>query len=383
MVPRLSGGALGCLFLTCPVNCWQCPSNTTQSYGVYLAHYLANDLFPSATPIDYAFVGGLNFGMAMLVAPFVTILARKYTFRPVMILGALLQIASLLLASIASNIWHLYLTQGAMLGVAVGFAYVPSVAILSQWFEKKRSVASGIAAAGSGVGGILYSFTTQPMIEKLGLTWALRITGLTSGTMVIIAAILMRSRNHQIQPRQHGFATRLLKRYDVGLLLAWSFVSLLGYIILLFSLSDFALSPQGLGLPALRAANITGYVNLGTALGRPLIGLLSDRFGRLEVAGGMTATCALATFTLWIPSTLAGEGLLIVFAIIAGATLGVFWVTIGPLCAEIAGLVELPSLLSLAWLVIVVPCTCEYSPSWSSSRFASHIWCSREFVDID
>ena len=57
---------------------------------------------------------------------------------------------------------------------------------------------------------------------------------------------------------------------------------------------------------------------------------------------------------------------MIFFALICGATLGVFWVTIGPLCAEIAGLVELPSLLSLSWMVVVLPCTCGFR-SWTSS----------------
>lgn len=341
-------------------------SNNLQSYGVYLAYYLSTNLYPSARPLDYAFLGGLNFGLAMFSAPFITILARKFTFRPVMIAGAIIQTLALCLASLSTEIWHLYLTQGALLGIGVGFAYVPSVAILSQWFEKNRSIASGIAAAGSGLGGVLYSFVTQPMIDKIGLPWTLRVTGLTSGTMLVIAAILMKSRNKHIQPRQHGFPVRLLKRYDVNLLLGWSFISMLGYIVLLFSLSDFARSSTGLALSPKSAANITAFLNLGTALGRPCIGLLSDRFGRLEVAGTITAVCALSVFVLWIPSTIAGEGLMIFFALICGATLGVFWVTIGPLCAEIAGLVELPSLLSLSWLVVVLPCTCEFR-SWAGS----------------
>jgi len=294
----------------------------------------------------------------MLVAPLVTILVRLYGFRPVMLLGAFFQTASLLAASFATHTWHLYLSQGALLGIGVGFAYVPSVAILSQWFERKRSVASGIAAAGSGVGGVIFSFAMQPMIDNISFAWSLRIIAVVSGTMVAIAALLMRSRNHHIQPRQHGFATRLLGQYQVLLLLSWSFVSLLGYIVLLFSLSDYARSPGGLGLSAQKAANITGFVNLGTAIGRPLIGVMSDRFGRLEVAGGLTFVVAASVFAVWMPATVGGEGVMIFFALVSGATLGVFWVTIGPLCVEIAGLVELPSLLSLAWLVIVIPCTC-------------------------
>lgn len=43
--------------------------------------------------------------------------------------------------------------------------------------------------------------------------------------------------------------------------------------------------------------------------------------------------------------------------IVDGAILGVFWVAIGPICTEVVGLGELPSMLSLAWLVIVLPTT--------------------------
>jgi MFS family permease len=99
--------------------------------------------------------------MAMISAPLITILCRHFTPNLVMILGALFQGAGLIAASFASQMWHLYLSQGALVGVGVGCAYVPTVAILSQWFEGKRSLASGIAAAGSGVGGVLFSFTTQ------------------------------------------------------------------------------------------------------------------------------------------------------------------------------------------------------------------------------
>jgi len=68
----------------------------------------------------------------------------------VMVLGAIMPGGGFAAASFASQIWHLYLSQGALVGIGVGFAYVPTVAILSQWFEEKRSLASGIAATGSG-----------------------------------------------------------------------------------------------------------------------------------------------------------------------------------------------------------------------------------------
>ena len=38
-------------------------------------------------------------------------------------------------------------------------------------------------------------------------------------------------------------------------------------------------------------------------------------------------------------------------------TLTVYWTCVGPLCAEIAGLKEVPSFLSLHWLTVVLPTT--------------------------
>lgn len=208
---------------------------------------------------------------------------------------------------------------------------------------------------------MLFSFATQPLIDRFSLAWALRITALVSGSMLLVAALLLRTRNAEIQPRQHGFAVSLLARYEVVLLLAWAFASVVGYSVLLFSMSAFA---RGIGIGARRAADVTGLVNVGTAVGRPLVGVLSDRLGRIEVAGVVTAVCGLSVFAVWVPAT--GEALLMVFAIVAGATLGTFWVAIGPLCVEVVGLVELPALLSLAWMVIVVPCTSEFVCSLTS-----------------
>jgi len=239
-----------------------------------------------------------------------------------------------------------------LVGLGVGFTYIPSIAILSQWFSRRRSLANGISAAGSGIGGLLFSFMVRAAISNISLAWSLRITGLVSGFMNILATVAIRSRNHIIQPKQHPFDTDLLRRYDVILILAWAFVSMLGYITLLFSMSNFASS---IGLDNSQATTVTALLNLGTALGRPFIRIISDYCGRIESSGFITLLCAISVFAIWIPAT--SYGVTIIFVIVNGAILGVFWVTIGPICTEVVGLGELPSMLSLAWLVIVLPTT--------------------------
>ncbi|KAI9762440.1 MAG: hypothetical protein M4579_000416 [Chaenotheca gracillima] len=257
----------------------------------------------------------------MVAAPFVTIIARKFNTRLPMMIGITLLAVGYISASFAGRIWQLYLSQGVLIGLGVGFTYVPSIAIISQWFEKKRSLANGISAAGSGIGGLIYSFAADSIIRNISVAWSFRITALTCCSMLFIAAILMKSRNEAVQPFQRGFDVGLLRRTDVILLLAWAFCSMLGYIVLLYSLPDFA---RSIGLSDNQAATINALLNLGTALGRPVIGITSDRYGRFKIASLLTLTCGLACFAIWLPSTVYGP--LILFSLISGAILGVFWV---------------------------------------------------------
>ena len=237
-----------------------------------------------------------------------------------MITGAILISAGFISASFAHEIWQLFLSQGVLVGFGVGFVSIPSIATLPQWFDKKRSLANGIGSAGSGIGGLIFSFGTQAMIDSISLAWSLRITGIIVGIMNLIAALTIRNRNKAIKPPQRGFDTKLLRRYDVLLLLAWGFISMLGYTTLLFSLSDFA---RSIGLSASQASSITAFLNLGTAIGRPLIGVVSDRYGRLETAGIITLVCGVTCFAIWLPAR--SYGVTIFFAIVVGAILGVFW----------------------------------------------------------
>lgn len=257
----------------------------------------------------------------MLSAPIVTVLARKYGTRMPMFIGVCSISAGFIAASFATKTWQLYISQGVMIGIGIGFLFIPSLAILPQWFLKRRSLANGITGAGSGVGGILFSLSTAAMIDRLSLQWSLRITGIMVFIMNGLATILIRDRNKVIQPQQHPFDTKLLRRCDIWLLLVWIFTSMLAYTSLLYSLPDFALS---IGLSDSQAVNLAIMLNLGMAVLRPFIGCLCDRYGRVLVPGILTLACGLASFAIWLPANSFGVAAL--FAIISGGIVGIFWV---------------------------------------------------------
>ncbi|MCJ1382172.1 hypothetical protein MMC17_005284 [Xylographa soralifera] len=328
------------------------------SYGVFLSHYLANNTYPEATYLEYAFVGGLSISQALLISPLATYTTREFGTRTTLLLGVFFETLSLIGASFATQIWHLFLSQGVCFGWGMGFLFVGTVGVIPQWFTKRRSLANGIGTAGSGMGGMVYSLATNAMIQSIGLSWAFRVLGIVSFVVNFICAIIIKDRNKAIGASQLAFDYRLFKRKEYLLLQGWGFFSMLGYVVLLFSLPNYSLS---IGLTAQQGSIIGALLNLGQAIGRPLVGIFSDTAGRINIAGFLTFFCGLLSFVVWIFAN--SFGVLIFFALIGGTVAGTFWTTIAPVGAEVVGLKELPSALSITWLILVLPTTCKSSIS--------------------
>lgn len=91
--------------------------------------------------------------------------------------------------------------------------------------------------------------------------------------------------------------------------------------MILYSVSAHAV--QIVGVSQGQAGVLTAVLNLGTGVGRPVAGVVSDRFGRVWVAAWITLGCGGAVFGIWIPAD--SFAVLVGFALIAGAILGGEW----------------------------------------------------------
>lgn len=236
----------------------------------------------------------------------------------------------------------------------MGFLFVGSVGIAAQWFTTHRSLANGISAAGSGLGGLVYSLSAQAMIKNIGLPWAFRILAVIAFVVNTICALLIKDRNKQIGSSQLSFDYRLFRRMEFLGLLAFGFLSMLGYVVLLFSLPNYA---RTIGLTAQQGSIVGAVLNLGQALGRPPIGYFSDNIGRLNMAASMTFLVGLFSLVIWMFAKT--FGVLVFFALISGTVAGTYWAVCAPVTTEVIGIVDLPSALSITWLVLVLPTTCE------------------------
>lgn len=224
----------------------------------------------------------------MLISPVATIAVGKFGTRPCLCFGTALETLGLICASFAKEYWQLLLSQGVCFGLGMGFLYVGIAGIVSQWFTSKRSLANGIASSGSGLGGLIYNLAAAAMIQRLGLEWTFRILGIVSGSTNLISALLIRDRNEHIGTSQLPFDLRILRRPEFILLQAYGFFTELGYVVLLFSLPNFA---NSIGLNAQQGSLIGALICISSMFGRWLAGYLGDRIGPI------TVTCVFTFFT--------------------------------------------------------------------------------------
>ncbi|KAL5332917.1 major facilitator superfamily domain-containing protein [Aspergillus crustosus] len=322
------------------------------SYGVFLSHYLSNDVFPNTTPLMYAFTGGLSISCALLIAPLATYLIHLLGVRFVLNLGVFFETLSLIGSSFVTQRWQIFLSQGVCFGLGMGFLFVGSVGITPQWFSRRRGLAMGINASGSGLGGLIYSLAVGAIIPRFGLSWAFRILGIIACVVNLICANLLRDRNKAVGSRFRAFQFSLLKRPEFLLFLGWGIFTMLGYVAILFSIANFA---RSVGLSAHQSSTISALLNLGQGLGRPFVGMFSDKFGRINVSVFLTFLCGVFCLLIWIFAR--SMGLVSFFAVLVGTVAGTYWATVAPVLAEIIDLKDLPGGLSITWLVLVPPTT--------------------------
>ncbi|KAK3945249.1 major facilitator superfamily domain-containing protein [Diplogelasinospora grovesii] len=322
------------------------------SYAVFLAYYLRSGAIAGASPLAFAFVGGLSISIAFLVSPLATLCIGRFGTKATLRIGVGLEAVSFIGASFTSQAWHLLLSQGICFGTGMGFCFTATVGVVPQWFTKRRSLANAISTSGSGFGGLMYSLATNAMISNLGLPWAFRILAILAFVVNGVCSLLVRDRNKAVGSVHVAFHGALFRRLEFWLFLGWGFFSIISYIIVVFSLTDYS---QHVGFSASQGSLVAALFNLSQGLGRILIGFIGDRFGIMNVAGLGTLVAGLAALFIWI---LAGQHYAgaVVYALF-GIVAGIIWPTVAPVGVEVIGLQLLPSALSIYWLVLVLPAT--------------------------
>jgi len=111
--------------------------------------------------------------------------------------ASLLQAFALFMLSLAGpdNYYQVFLAQGIASGCAGGLLYIPSMAVLSHYFDKRREQVMTFASSGAYLGAVVHPILLNNTLNgALGFANGARASAALISGLLLIACLLMRTR---------------------------------------------------------------------------------------------------------------------------------------------------------------------------------------------
>jgi MFS family permease len=214
--------------------------------------------------------------------------------RPVVLIGSVILIAGLALASQATSLVQFQLCFGLLLGAASAAILTPMMASVTGWFDTQRSLAVSLVSAGIGIAPMTVSPFAAWLLSIYDWRTSLLIIAGLSAALMLPAALLVRR-----PPALEGDAApasvagepeaalslrRVLRSPQFIVLLLTYFFCCATHSGPIFHTVNYAVHH---GIPMMAAVSIYSVEGLAGLFGRVGFGMLGDRFGakRVLVAG--------------------------------------------------------------------------------------------------
>lgn len=285
----------------------------------------------SLTTLAFFGLGGLSGPAVDRVGP-----------RRVVLVGAASLGLGLLLTSQATSLWHAYVGHGLGVGLAVACCYVPLVAVVGGWFERRRTVAVGVAVSGIGLGTLVGAPAAAALIAAVGWRDAYLVLAAGGVAVLLVCAALVRPVPVAVDAVAVPLRPRLRTRayatlYAAGLLLS------VALFVPFVHLPSYA---ESRGAGAVAAATLVGVIGAASVVGRLALGALAGRAGVLRTYQACFLLMA-GSFALWLGEP--SYARLVVFAVLLGVGYGGFVALGPPLVAEVFGVQGLGALLGVLY----------------------------------
>jgi len=123
----------------------------TSTYGAFQAYY-KRDLLSSESSSAISWVGSIQAFLVVFIGVIVGPLFDRGYLRALVSSGCFLTVFGMMMTSLATSYWQVFLAQGICVGLGEGMSYVPVLAVIATHFTTKRPIAIGLASLGSVVG---------------------------------------------------------------------------------------------------------------------------------------------------------------------------------------------------------------------------------------
>ncbi|KAI0047511.1 MFS general substrate transporter [Auriscalpium vulgare] len=305
-------------------------SGYINSFGVYEDFYV-REYLSSHSSSSISWIGGAQTCCLFSVGIFSGYAMDVGYFRPLMLAGSILFVFCLFMISLCQpQQWY----QGLGLGIAIGSIYVPSLGILAHHFKRRRSLAMGIVASASSVGGVIHPIMLNQLIHgHAGFHQGVRISAFFNLALLGVANLLMSTR---LPPQGKTFAGQfaLWKRFfsDVPYVVAvaGTFLMISGVFFPTFFLQLFSVLH---GINKDLSFYTIAVLNASSAFGRVVPTIFADRVGVFKLIVPCTLMCGVIVFAMIGVTDAVGAYMIAIFyGFFSGATISLA----GPMFANLS-----------------------------------------------
>ncbi|KAL0567535.1 hypothetical protein V5O48_014458 [Marasmius crinis-equi] len=295
----------------------------SSTYGIYQEFYTSfrsniSDALGQEAAVSL--VGAMGIGFTWVGGVFVNVfLPRGFgNVKVVALMGAFAMTVGLVLASIATKLWHLFLTQGLLYGLGASMYYFSILSVTPLYFKRYRAFAVAVVLAGGSIGGLALAPVQQYLIDRYGVQWSLRILGMWNLAVGISVSMVMRQppsfgggqRSFRIGTSFTDKATFWYQALGAFLQAAGNIVP--AYYIVAYSVSVLSLSPM--------IGSVLLGVNSGVdCISRAVVGVTAGLVGRQNTMIGGVIFSTISVFCLWYG---AAEARFIAFVVTYGVVSG-------------------------------------------------------------
>jgi len=209
----------------------------------------------------------------------------------------------------------------------------PAIGAIAHHFHKLRGLAVGLATTAGSIGGIIFPLLYRSLVPKIGFAWTSRILGFIFAGRAIPQILFIRGR---LPPGGKRVAIwpqwNLFRDGKFTMLFLSIFFIEYGVLVPMTYIVSYS---SAFGRDPVDSYQFVAIFNAGSAAGRFLPGLVSDRVGRFNVLSLSLSLCTIFVFTLWLPAN-GSTNLVYAFAILhgfaSGGNVSLVPVCVGQLC---------------------------------------------------
>ncbi|KAK9234222.1 major facilitator superfamily domain-containing protein [Lipomyces kononenkoae] len=289
----------------------------TNAFGTFETYYTASGL-SNKNASDIAWIGSLQ-GFLLVVIGVITgpIFDRGYG-KTLVAVGSLLLVFGMMMTSLGTQYWQVMLSQAVVSGLGEGCLFIPAVAIIPQYFTSKRAFATGVAASGSALGGVLFPIVFHQLQPRLGFGWTTRVMAFIILGTQAYAWTVMRVRSVP-KFRRALYDPTAIVDFKFMVFTAAIFFAFASVFIPFYYVQSFAVDKNIFGEYV--AFYMLSVMCAGSCFGRIFPNFIADKVGPLNMMIPCTLLTAVMAF-VW--PAVSSPGGCIVFAIFYGFFSGAF-----------------------------------------------------------